>query len=96
MTSTTSTARSKDCGATSEIQEAVQRYNLAQPGNACRELAGGPLDGQLLDGTGWSGDELECGAALITNLGHYGGGGRAHYEPRPGDPARCDWAGDSA
>ncbi|GGR01820.1 hypothetical protein [Kitasatospora griseola] len=46
---------------------------------------GGPLDGQLVDVTGWAPDELECGAALIAPLGHYGAGGRAHYEPRPGD-----------
>ncbi len=59
-----------------------------EPGREYRELVGGPLDGQLLDVTGWDADMLECGATLITNLGHYGGGGRAHYEPRPGDPDR--------
>ncbi|MFI1524004.1 hypothetical protein [Kitasatospora cineracea] len=67
-----------------------------EPGRVYRELVGGPLDGQLLDVTDWDADMLECGAALITNLGRYGGGGRAHYEPRPGDPDRWDWAGDTA
>ncbi|MGW4817210.1 hypothetical protein ACWEPB_36970 [Kitasatospora cineracea] len=66
-----------------------------EPGREYRELVGGPLDGLLLDVTGWDADMLECGAALITNLGHYGPGGRAHYEPRPGDPARWDWEGDT-
>ncbi|MFJ1796846.1 hypothetical protein [Kitasatospora griseola] len=67
-----------------------------EPGHEYRELVGGPLDGQLVDVTGWDADMLECGAALITPLGHYGGGGRAHYEPRPGDPDRWDWEGDTA
>ncbi|MFJ5927583.1 hypothetical protein ACIQF6_33810 [Kitasatospora sp. NPDC092948] len=66
-----------------------------EPGHEYRELVGGPLDGQLVDVTGWAPDELECGTALITELGHYGGG-RAHYEPRPADPLRWDWAVDSA
>ncbi|MFD8599180.1 hypothetical protein ACFV1L_29660 [Kitasatospora sp. NPDC059646] len=66
-----------------------------RPGHDYRELVGGPLDGLLLDVTGWEADMLECGAALITELGHYGGGGRAHYEPRPDDPRRWDWAGDT-
>ncbi|MGW4805827.1 hypothetical protein [Kitasatospora sp. NPDC004272] len=67
-----------------------------EPGHEYRELVGGPLDGQLVDVTGWDTDMLECGAALITNQGHYGPGGRAHYEPRPGDPLRWDWEGDTA
>ncbi|MFJ5234490.1 hypothetical protein ACIQBJ_31870 [Kitasatospora sp. NPDC088391] len=66
-----------------------------EPGHEYRELVGGPLDGRLVDVTGWAPDELECGAALITPLGHYGAGGRAHYEPRPGDPLRWDWEGDT-
>ncbi|MFD5560703.1 hypothetical protein [Kitasatospora griseola] len=66
-----------------------------RPGRDYRELVGGPLDGLLLDVTGWTGDELGCGAALVTELGHYGGGGRTHYEPRPADPLRWDWAGDT-
>ncbi|KDN80507.1 hypothetical protein KCH_77410 [Kitasatospora cheerisanensis KCTC 2395] len=45
-----------------------------RPGHEYRELVGGPLDGLLLDVTGWETDMLECGAALVTELGHYGGG----------------------
>ncbi|WP_405535173.1 hypothetical protein OG787_12005 [Streptomyces sp. NBC_00075] len=33
--------------------------------------------------------------SLPTELGQFGPGGRALYDPRPGDPARWDWAGDS-
>ncbi|GLW58130.1 hypothetical protein [Kitasatospora phosalacinea] len=67
-----------------------------EPGHEYRELVGGPLDGQLVDVTGWDADMLECGAALIAPLGHYGAGGRAHYEPRPDDPHLWDWEGDTA
>ncbi|WP_354644310.1 hypothetical protein [Kitasatospora camelliae] len=66
-----------------------------KPGHAYRELCAGPLDGLLLDVTGWDGEQLAEGAALLTELGRYGPGGRAHYEPRPADPLRWDWAGDS-
>ncbi|MEV0192374.1 hypothetical protein AB0I39_28060 [Kitasatospora purpeofusca] len=66
-----------------------------RPGRSCRELVGGPLDGLLLDVTGWDAEQLADGAALITEIGSYGPGGRAHYEPRPADPSRWDWAGDS-
>ncbi|MDH6574409.1 hypothetical protein P3T29_000024 [Kitasatospora sp. MAP5-34] len=60
-----------------------------------RELVAGPLDGLLLDVTGWSGDELADGAALHTEIGAFGAGGRAHYAPRPGDRLRWDWSGDA-
>ncbi|MBD0675469.1 hypothetical protein [Streptomyces sp. CBMA156] len=66
-----------------------------QPGHAYRELVGGPLDGLLLDVTGWDAGQLADGAALTTEIGRYGAGGRAHYEPRRGDPSRWDWAGDT-
>lgn len=66
-----------------------------QPGRVYRELVAGPLDGLLLDVTGWSEEELADGAALHTEIGRHGPGGRTHYEPRPGDPRRWDWAGDS-
>jgi hypothetical protein len=65
-------------------------------GRTYRELVAGPLDGLLLDVTGWSTEELADGAALITELGAYGAGGRAHYGPRRADPARWDWEGDTA
>ncbi|MEU7426335.1 hypothetical protein [Streptomyces sp. NPDC040750] len=59
------------------------------------ELVGGPLDGLLLDITGWTWDEVDAGVALATELGQFGAGGRAMYGPRPGDPTRFDWAGDA-
>ncbi len=35
------------------------------------------------------------GAALRTEIGAHGPGGRAHYEPRAEDPRRWDWSGDT-
>ncbi|MEU1661894.1 hypothetical protein ACFY2H_39445 [Streptomyces griseofuscus] len=49
-------------------------------------LVGGPLDGLLLDITGWRPEEVDDGVALITELGQFGAGGRALYDPRPGEP----------
>lgn len=66
----------------------------ARPGRVYRELVGGPLDGLLLDVTGESEDELADGAALITEVGQFGPGGRALYRPRPGSPSQWDWEGD--
>ncbi|MCX4679376.1 hypothetical protein OG413_29500 [Streptomyces sp. NBC_01433] len=63
-------------------------------GHDYRELVGGPLDGLLLDVTGWSAAALREGAGLITEIGAYGPGGRAEYGPRPSDPDRWDWRGD--
>lgn len=48
-------------------------------------LLGGPLDGLLLDITGWRLEEIEDGVALITELGRWPGG-RALYDPLPGEP----------
>uniref|UniRef100_A0AAU2VB38 Uncharacterized protein n=1 Tax=Streptomyces sp. NBC_00003 TaxID=2903608 RepID=A0AAU2VB38_9ACTN len=59
------------------------------------ELIGGPLDGLLLDITGWTPDEIDTGAALSTTLGQFGAGGCALYDPRPGDRGRWDWSGDA-
>ncbi|MFD9123831.1 hypothetical protein [Kitasatospora sp. NPDC059571] len=67
----------------------------SQYGHVYRELVAGPLDGLLLDVTGWSADRLAEGVALPTEIGAFGPGGRAHYAPRPADPRRWDWAGDS-
>ncbi|MFE7135085.1 hypothetical protein ACFVIM_29925 [Streptomyces sp. NPDC057638] len=64
-------------------------------GQRYAQLVGGPLDGLLLDITGWTPDEITTGAALETALGRYGPGGRTLYAPRPGDPHRFDWTGDS-
>lgn len=67
-----------------------------QPGRDYGELVGGPLDGLLLDITGWTRGERETGVALPTELGHFGAGGRAMYDPRPGDRRhRWDWSGDT-
>ncbi|MBH1937785.1 hypothetical protein I5Q34_26525 [Streptomyces sp. AV19] len=65
-----------------------------QPGRSYAELVGGPLDGLLLDITGWTADEIDTGVALQTELGEFGAGGRAMYDPRPGDRRRWDWSGD--
>ncbi|WP_234440607.1 hypothetical protein [Streptomyces rimosus] len=65
-----------------------------RPGRTYAELAGGPLDSLLLDVTGWTPDELATGAALMTELGQFGAGGRALYDPRPADAGRWDWGGD--
>ncbi|MEH0415992.1 hypothetical protein [Streptomyces sp. B21-083] len=66
-----------------------------RPGQTYVELVGGPLDGLLLDITGWTQDEIGTGVSLQTELGSFGPGGRALYAPRPGYPARWDWVGDS-
>ncbi|MET9440692.1 hypothetical protein [Streptomyces sp. NPDC006610] len=65
------------------------------PGRRYAELIGGPLDGLLLDITDRTPDETGVGVALATELGRFGAGGRALYDPRPGDPARFDWTGDA-
>lgn len=66
-----------------------------RPGHVYRELVGGPLDGLLLDVTGWTARELREGAALTTEIGRFGPGGKAEYGPRDGDADRWDWRGDT-
>ncbi|GAA4329966.1 hypothetical protein GCM10023086_59340 [Streptomyces venetus] len=66
-----------------------------RPDRRYAELVGGPLDGLLLDITGFTQDEAGTGVALPTELGQFGAGGRAIYDPRPGDPGRLDWTGDT-
>ncbi|WP_406864967.1 hypothetical protein ABZO31_32815 [Streptomyces sp. HUAS MG47] len=66
-----------------------------RPGHDYRELVAGPLDGLLLDVTGWTERQLEEPVALPTEIGAYGAGGRAQYAPRSGDPRRWDWRGDT-
>lgn len=51
-------------------------------------LVGGPLDGLLLDITGWRPEEIDDGVALTTELGRWLGG-RALYDPRPPGLSRC-------
>ncbi|MFH8753738.1 hypothetical protein ACH4GK_41505 [Streptomyces rimosus] len=65
-----------------------------RPGRTYAELVGGPLDGLLLDITGWTPQDIATGAALMTEIGQFGAGGRALYEPRPGDAGWWDWRGD--
>ncbi|MFE9445832.1 hypothetical protein ACFYO2_44555 [Streptomyces sp. NPDC006602] len=66
-----------------------------RPGRDYVELVGGPLDGLLLEVTGCTPDEIDTGVALQTELGRFGAGGRAMYDPRPGDRRRFDWSGDT-
>jgi hypothetical protein len=66
-----------------------------RPGREYAELVGGPLDGLLLDITGWTGAERAQGAALTTEIGRYGPGGRARYGPRAGAPRKWDWDHDT-
>ncbi|MYY09843.1 hypothetical protein GT204_13195 [Streptomyces sp. SID4919] len=47
-------------------------------------LVGGPLDGLLLDITGWRPEEIDEGVALMTELGQWPGG-RALYDHRSGE-----------
>ncbi|MEU8779862.1 hypothetical protein [Streptomyces sp. NPDC048606] len=68
-------------------------------GHAYLELTGGPLDGQLLDITGWTPQMIAGGALLMCDTGAFGFGGRADYEPAdsdaPGPVDRYVWRGDS-
>ncbi|MER6738309.1 hypothetical protein [Streptomyces puniciscabiei] len=65
-----------------------------RPDRRYAELVGGPLDGLLLDITGWTQTEVDTGVSLQTELGQFGPDGRMLYDPRPGDPTRWDWGGD--
>ncbi|MEK8142097.1 hypothetical protein NKH18_04220 [Streptomyces sp. M10(2022)] len=65
-----------------------------RPGRRYSELVGGPLDGLLLDVTGWTRAALGEGAALDTEIGAFGPGGRSAYGPREADPDKWDWQGD--
>jgi hypothetical protein len=50
--------------------------------------------GLLLGITGCKQDEVDTGVALH-ELGQFGAGGRAMYDPCLGVPARFDWTGDN-
>ncbi|MGW3060752.1 hypothetical protein ACWC98_33180 [Streptomyces goshikiensis] len=63
------------------------------PGHAYAELVDGPLDGLLLDAIGWTAEEVQTGVALMTERGQFGPGGRALYDPWPGEQTRRDWSG---
>ncbi|WP_221361051.1 hypothetical protein [Streptomyces beigongshangae] len=66
-----------------------------RPGRSYVELTGGPLDGLLLDVTGWTREEIDTGVCLQTERGQFGPGGRAMYDPRPGHLGHYDWSGDT-
>lgn len=68
--------------------------SIRRPGHEYAEMVGGLLDGQLLDVTGWSAQQL-LGALLICETGMYGPGGRSDYAGRPGEAGRLYWQGDS-
>ncbi|MGW4995743.1 hypothetical protein ACWEQ3_50760 [Streptomyces mirabilis] len=53
-------------------------------------LVGGPLDGLLLDITGWRPDEVDDGAALSTELGQFPAGGRCTTRA-PATPQTGPW-----
>lgn len=60
-------------------------------------LVGGPLDGLLLDNTGWCPQVIDDGTALVTELGRWPGG-RSLYDPCPASRARRAarvWCGSS-
>ena len=81
------------CAAGSTAPTTTTRAPL--PNRHYAELVGGPLDGLLLDITGWTQDEIDTGVSLQTELGQFGPDGRALYDPRPGDQSRLDWSGYS-
>jgi len=58
-----------------------------RPGRTYAALVGGPLDGLLLDITSRRAQQIDDGAALPTELGQFPGG-RALYDPRPGESRR--------
>ncbi|MEU6966046.1 hypothetical protein [Streptomyces chrestomyceticus] len=65
-------------------------HAVPRPGRRYAELVGGPLDGLLLDITGWTPQEISTGAALMTELGQFGAGGRC---TGPGREARAGGVG---
>ncbi|MEU3405346.1 hypothetical protein ABZ766_15600 [Streptomyces sp. NPDC006670] len=54
-------------------------------------LVGGPLDGMLLDVTGWPQQEVVDGAMLISDHGAFGPGGRSEYVPTWGHQGEAGW-----
>ncbi|GGW59314.1 hypothetical protein GCM10010503_40620 [Streptomyces lucensis JCM 4490] len=56
-----------------------------RPARTYAMLVGGPLDGLLLDITGWTPDEVGGGVALPTELSRWPGG-RALYDPSGREP----------
>lgn len=46
------------------------------------KYVGGPLDGKVLDVSGWSAEQVATGTYEVVE----GWSARANYEPEPGDP----------
>ncbi|MFJ3438881.1 hypothetical protein ACIPMU_35755 [Streptomyces cyaneofuscatus] len=69
--------------------------SIRRPGHTYAELVGGPLDGQLLDVTGWSAQQLLDGALLICETGMHGPGGRSDYTGLEDGSGRLFWQGDT-
>jgi hypothetical protein len=51
------------------IYEADHNHPGPKPGRSYAELVGGPLDGLLLDITGWRPEEIDDGASLLAETG---------------------------
>lgn len=60
-----------------------------------RDLIGGPLDGQRLDVSACTPEEIAGGFALIADRGGTYLGGRSLYDPREGDTTRLYWSCDT-
>ncbi|MFF1561680.1 hypothetical protein [Streptomyces sp. NPDC058279] len=76
-----------------------ERDRGPKPGHVYVELVGGPLDGMLLDVTGWPSQEVVDGAMLMSEHGQFRPGGRSEYEPAEADAGaggvgRFVWHGD--
>ncbi|MET7503283.1 hypothetical protein [Streptomyces microflavus] len=69
--------------------------SIRRPGHTYAELIGGPLDGQLLDVTGWTAQQVLDGALLISEIGMYGQGGRSDYAGREVGRGQLFWQGDT-
>ncbi|MFK0203353.1 hypothetical protein [Streptomyces lavendulae] len=75
----------------------MSRVRSRSPGHVYVELMGGPLDGLLLDVTGWPPQEVVDGAVLMSDHGRFGPAGLSGYEPAgggSGDVGRFVWRGD--
>ena len=59
------------------------------------ELVGGPLDGERLDVSALTDEEIADGFALIADNGGTWPGGRSLYDPRPGEDGKLFWSGDT-
>ncbi|MFE0878260.1 hypothetical protein ACFW4X_25920 [Streptomyces smyrnaeus] len=70
-------------------------HPYARPGCSYRELVGGLLDGLCSTPPDAVTKSWPTGAALITEIGQFGPGGRALYRPRPTNSQKWNWEGDT-